>query len=66
MRGLQVCDGDVVLLRENELIYLPLGRVDQLADAGRILVEIVAIQTGLHLEEDDFVHVDDEFSRHGA
>lgn len=56
-------DGEVVLLRENESIYLPLGCLHRLANPGKIPVEIIEIQTGAYLEEDDIVRVDDDFGR---
>jgi len=56
-------DGEVVLLRENESIYLPLGAVHRLANPGKIPVEIIEIQTGPYLEEDDIVRIEDDFGR---
>ena len=54
-------DNDVLLLRENESIYLPLGCMHRLANPGLIPVEIVEVQTGAYLEEDDIVRVADDF-----
>ena len=56
-------DGDVVLLRENESIYLPLGCLHRLSNPGRIPVEIIEVQTGSYLEEDDIVRIEDDFGR---
>ncbi len=56
-------DDEVVLLRENESIYLPLGCVHRLANPGKIPVEIIEIQTGAYLEEDDIVRIEDDFGR---
>jgi mannose-1-phosphate guanylyltransferase / mannose-6-phosphate isomerase len=56
-------DGEVALVRENESIYLPLGCVHRLANPGRIPVEIVEVQTGAYLEEDDILRVEDDFGR---
>jgi mannose-1-phosphate guanylyltransferase/mannose-6-phosphate isomerase len=56
-------DGEVVLLRENESIFLPLGTVHRLANPGKIPVEIIEIQTGSYLEEDDIVRIQDDFGR---
>ena len=56
-------DGEVLLLRENESVYLPLGCLHRLANPGRIPVEIIEVQTGAYLEEDDIVRVEDDFSR---
>ena len=56
-------DDTVTLVRENESIYLPLGCVHRLANPGRIPVEIIEVQTGAYLEEDDIVRIEDDFGR---
>ncbi len=56
-------DDEVLLLRENESVYLPLGCIHRLANPGKIPVEIVEVQTGAYLEEDDIVRIEDDFGR---
>ena len=56
-------DGEVLIVRETESIYLPLGCTHRLANPGRIPVEIIEVQTGSYLEEDDIVRVEDDFGR---
>jgi mannose-1-phosphate guanylyltransferase/mannose-6-phosphate isomerase len=56
-------DDEVLIVRENESIYLPLGCVHRLANPGKIPVEIIEVQTGAYLEEDDIVRVEDDFGR---
>jgi mannose-1-phosphate guanylyltransferase/mannose-6-phosphate isomerase len=56
-------DAEVTLVRENESIYLPLGCMHRLENPGRIPVEIVEVQTGTYLEEDDIVRFEDDFGR---
>ncbi len=56
-------DDQVSMVRENESIYLPLGCVHRLKNPGRIPVEIVEVQTGAYLEEDDIVRLEDDFGR---
>ncbi len=56
-------DDEVLLVRENESVYLPLGTVHRLANPGRIPVEIIEVQTGSYLEEDDIVRIEDDFGR---
>lgn len=56
-------DHEVLLLRENESVYLPLGCTHRLANPGMIPVEIIEIQTGSYLEEDDIVRFEDDFGR---
>jgi mannose-1-phosphate guanylyltransferase / mannose-6-phosphate isomerase len=53
----------VSILHENESIYMPIGSVHRLANPGRIPVEIIEVQTGTYLEEDDIVRIEDEFGR---
>jgi mannose-1-phosphate guanylyltransferase/mannose-6-phosphate isomerase len=56
-------DSEVITVRENESIYLPAGCVHRLANPGRIPVEIIEVQTGAYLEEDDVVRIEDDFGR---
>jgi len=56
-------DGNVTMLTENQSIYLPLGCVHRLANPGKILLELVEVQTGSYLGEDDIVRIEDEFGR---
>jgi mannose-1-phosphate guanylyltransferase/mannose-6-phosphate isomerase len=58
-----VRDDETLLLRENESVYLPLGCVHRLSNPGRIPVEIVEVQTGAYLEEDDIVRFEDDYGR---
>jgi mannose-6-phosphate isomerase-like protein (cupin superfamily) len=51
------------MLRENESVFLPLGCVHRLANPGKIPVEIIEVQTGAYLEEDDIVRFADDFGR---
>lgn len=56
-------DAETVVVRENESIYLPMGCLHRLRNPGKIAVEIVEVQTGAYLEEDDIVRVEDDFGR---
>jgi mannose-1-phosphate guanylyltransferase len=56
-------DGKVSMLSENESIYLPLGCVHRLANPGKILLELIEVQTGSYLGEDDIIRIEDEFGR---
>jgi mannose-1-phosphate guanylyltransferase len=56
-------DGTVTELSENESIYLPLGCVHRLANPGKILLEVIEVQTGSYLGEDDIIRIEDEFGR---
>lgn len=50
-------------LRENESIYIPQGEVHRLSNPGKILLELIEVQTGSYLGEDDIVRIEDEFGR---
>lgn len=56
-------DGVVSMLAENESIYLPLGCTHRLANPGKILLELIEVQTGSYLGEDDIIRIEDEFGR---
>ncbi|KQX42498.1 mannose-1-phosphate guanyltransferase [Devosia sp. Root436] len=56
-------DGTVTVLSENESIYLPLGCVHRLANPGKIELELIEVQTGSYLGEDDIIRIEDEFGR---
>lgn len=60
----EVTVGDQVkILCENESVYIPQGEVHCLANPGKILLEMIEIQTGSYLAEDDIVRISDNFGR---
>jgi mannose-1-phosphate guanylyltransferase len=60
----EVTIGDTVqMLRENESVYIPLGEVHRLANHGKITLELIEVQTGSYLGEDDIIRISDEFGR---
>jgi mannose-1-phosphate guanylyltransferase / mannose-6-phosphate isomerase len=52
-----------ILLTENESIYIPLGTLHRLENPGVIPLEIIEIQSGGYLGEDDIVRFDDNYGR---
>lgn len=56
-------DKEELLLRENESVYLPLGCVHRLVNPGKIPLEIVEVQSGSYLGEDDIVRYEDVYKR---
>ncbi|QFY61011.1 mannose-1-phosphate guanylyltransferase/mannose-6-phosphate isomerase [Rhizobium grahamii] len=54
---------NVQMLRENESVYIPLGEVHRLANPGKITLELIEVQTGSYLGEDDIIRIVDEFGR---
>jgi mannose-1-phosphate guanylyltransferase/mannose-1-phosphate guanylyltransferase/mannose-6-phosphate isomerase len=62
----QVTKGEeTLLLSENESIYIPLGTVHCLENPGVIPLEIVEVQSGSYLGEDDIVRYGDKYGRVG-
>jgi mannose-1-phosphate guanylyltransferase/mannose-6-phosphate isomerase len=55
--------GEQFLLREDESTYIPLGTVHRLENPGVIPLELIEIQIGSYLGEDDIVRFDDEYGR---
>ena len=60
----EVTVGDkVVLLAENQSTYIPLGTVHRLVNPGAIPLEIIEVQSGSYLGEDDIVRFQDNYGR---
>ena len=56
-------DGENLLLRENESVYLPLGCVHRLENPGMIPLNLIEVQSGSYLGEDDIVRIEDTYGR---
>jgi mannose-6-phosphate isomerase-like protein (cupin superfamily) len=54
---------DVLLLHENESTYIPAGTLHRLENPGVIPLELIEVQIGPYLGEDDIVRFDDEYGR---
>jgi len=62
----EITNGDKVLtLTENQSTYIPLGAVHRLANPGSIPLEIIEVQSGSYLGEDDIVRFEDTYGRMG-
>jgi mannose-1-phosphate guanylyltransferase/mannose-6-phosphate isomerase len=60
----EITNGDKVLtLTENQSTYIPLGEVHRLANPGSISLEIIEVQSGSYLGEDDIVRFEDTYGR---
>ncbi|MEY4979976.1 MAG: hypothetical protein RLZZ352_2246 [Pseudomonadota bacterium] len=60
----EITNGDqVLLLTENQSTYIPLGAVHRLVNPGTIPLEIVEVQSGSYLGEDDIVRLEDTYGR---
>ena len=60
----EVTVGDTVrAVHENESVYIPIGSVHRLANQGKIPLELIEVQTGSYLGEDDIERIDDIYKR---
>jgi mannose-1-phosphate guanylyltransferase/mannose-6-phosphate isomerase len=60
----EVTNGEqVILLTENQSTYIPLGQVHRLANPGKVPLEIIEVQSGSYLGEDDIVRFEDSYGR---
>jgi mannose-1-phosphate guanylyltransferase/mannose-6-phosphate isomerase len=60
----EVTNGDeVIMLSENQSTYIPLGQVHRLANPGKVPLEIIEVQSGSYLGEDDIVRFEDTYGR---
>ena len=60
----QVTNGDqVMVLSENQSTYIPLGQTHRLANPGKVPLEIIEVQSGSYLGEDDIVRFEDTYGR---
>jgi len=57
------CGDKVFLMAENESTYIPLGEKHRLENSGKIPLELIEVQTGSYLGEDDIVRFDDVYGR---
>ena len=57
------CGTETFKLIENQSTYIPLGEVHRLENIGSIPLEIIEIQTGDYLAEDDITRIEDEYDR---
>ncbi|MES3002246.1 MAG: mannose-1-phosphate guanylyltransferase/mannose-6-phosphate isomerase [Pseudomonadota bacterium] len=54
---------DTFLLAENESTYIPMGQKHRLSNPGKVPLEIIEVQSGGYLGEDDIVRFDDTYGR---
>jgi mannose-1-phosphate guanylyltransferase / mannose-6-phosphate isomerase len=54
---------EIKILHENESIYVPIGARHRLENPGKIDLELIEVQTGSYLGEDDIVRVEDDYHR---
>jgi len=57
------CDDNVMTLTENQSTYIPLGSKHRLENIGQLPLELIEVQSGSYLGEDDIVRFDDVYGR---
>ncbi len=57
------CDEDIMVLTENQSTYIPLGSKHRLENIGEHPLELIEVQSGSYLGEDDIVRFDDVYGR---
>jgi len=62
----EITNGDqVITLTENQSTYIPQGQTHRLANPGKTPLEIIEVQSGSYLGEDDIVRFEDNYGRGG-
>ncbi|MBZ6078366.1 mannose-1-phosphate guanylyltransferase/mannose-6-phosphate isomerase [Microvirga puerhi] len=56
-------DRERLLLRENESIDIPCGCIHRLENSGSSFLDLIEVQSGAHLSEDDIVRLEDDYAR---
>ncbi len=51
------------IVHENESIYIPIGAVHRMENPGKIPLELIEVQTGSYLGEDDIIRIEDDYKR---
>lgn len=58
------CGAETFLLTENQSTYIPIGQVHRLRNPGKTGLEMIEVQSGSYLAEDDIIRLDDNYGRH--
>ena len=56
-------DEEIKVLSENQSIYIPLGSKHRLSNPGKIPLELIEVQSGSYIGEDDIVRLEDFYGR---
>ena len=58
-----ICGKKKYVLEKNQSTYIPKGEIHRLENHGKVALEIIEIQTGSYLGEDDIIRLEDEYQR---
>jgi mannose-1-phosphate guanylyltransferase/mannose-6-phosphate isomerase len=61
--ALVTLNGAEKIVHENESIYIPIGAEHRLENPGKISLELIEVQTGSYLGEDDIIRIEDDYRR---
>jgi mannose-1-phosphate guanylyltransferase / mannose-6-phosphate isomerase len=64
--GIVTCGDKSVVLNENQSTYIPIGEVHRLENPGRIPLNLIEVQSGEYVGEDDIVRLEDAYGRLSA
>ena len=60
----EVTIGDTIqAVHENQSVFIPIGSIHRLANQGKIPLELIEVQTGSYLGEDDIERIEDIYKR---
>jgi len=65
MTGLvPISSGDkTIILNKNESVFIPVGEKHSVENSGQVALEIIEVQSGSYLGEDDIVRLEDQYGR---
>ena len=58
-----ICGDNELILSENQSTYIPLGVKHSLSNPGKVPLELIEVQSGIYLGEDDIVRFEDRYGR---
>ena len=58
-----IIDDQIKTVHENQSIYIPIGATHRLENPGKITLELIEVQTGSYLGEDDIIRFEDDYRR---
>ena len=61
--ALVTIDGVEKTVHENESVYIPIGATHRLENPGKITLDLIEVQTGSYLGEDDIIRIEDDYRR---
>jgi len=61
--ALVTCDAEKTEVHVNESAYIPVGAVHRIENCGKVLLQVIEVQVGEYLGEDDIVRIEDDWER---